>query len=241
MPDLPPVPLVTDDMLAETAVVANTTMNRERGLTGVNSYEKDLGFDPVQLLTEQLSTADAARAPIAWLDVCCGRGRALVDAARRLGPPLADGRVRLVGVDLVDHFDPAVDSIPGLTVVVGSLSTWAPDRTFELITCVHGLHYVGDKLGALSRIASWLSPTGRFRGNFDLAAFRWSDGSSAARPLGAELRKAGFDLDTRRHRISLRGGRAVALPFDYLGADPADGPNYTGQPAVASYYARAAR
>ncbi len=28
----------------------------------------------------------------------------------------------------------------------------------------------------------------------------------------------------------------VRLPFHYLGADPTTGPNYTGQPAVGSYY-----
>ncbi|MFD4871429.1 hypothetical protein [Streptomyces sp. NPDC058412] len=28
----------------------------------------------------------------------------------------------------------------------------------------------------------------------------------------------------------------MRLPFRYLGTDPAAGPNYTGQPAVASYY-----
>ena len=35
-----------------------------------------------------------------------------------------------------------------------SLAAWRPERTFGLITCVHGLHYVGDKLGLISRAAS---------------------------------------------------------------------------------------
>jgi hypothetical protein len=33
-------------------------------------------------------------------------------------------------------------------------------RLYDLITCVHGLHYAGDKLAALARAASWLTPGG---------------------------------------------------------------------------------
>ncbi|MEU2630736.1 SAM-dependent methyltransferase, partial [Kitasatospora sp. NPDC007106] len=61
-----------------------------------------------------------------------------------------------------------------------------------------------------------------------------------ARPVLAALRAAGFRYDARRRLLTLQGGRRppVALPgFRYLGADPAAGPNWTGQPAVASYYA----
>ena len=59
-------------------------------------------------------------------------------------------------------------------------------------------------------------------------------------PLGFDLsepklRRAGLDYDARRHLIRCHGRREVGLPFAYLGADRA-GPNYTGQPAVHSYY-----
>ena len=35
------------------------------------------------------------------------------------------------------------------------------------------------------------------------------------------------------------GPVALSLPYRYLGADDRAGPNYTGQPAVVSYYAPA--
>jgi len=37
--------------------------------------------------------------------------------------------------------------------------------------------------------------------------------------------------------VTCTGSRAVSLPYRYLGADDQAGANYTGQPAVHSYYA----
>ena len=77
-------------------------MNRERQLTGVNSYARELGFDPVEVLLH----ARRAGPTVAWLDLCCGTARALIQAAdRRADMGLADAE--LVGVDPVDAFDPA--------------------------------------------------------------------------------------------------------------------------------------
>ncbi|NEA29346.1 SAM-dependent methyltransferase, partial [Actinomadura bangladeshensis] len=104
------------------------------------------------------------------------------------------------------------------------------------ITCVHGLHYVGDKLAALTRAASWLTENGLLVANFDARSIRLPDGSPAARPLTTSLRQAGFTYDPRRRRISLRGNRTIELPYHYEGADDRAGPNYTGQPAVDSFY-----
>ncbi|MEU1589649.1 hypothetical protein [Micromonospora sp. NPDC005710] len=143
-------------------------MNRERQLSGVNSYTRELGFNP--------------------LDV------------------LAAGRA-------------------------------APGRTFDLITCLHGLHYVGDKLAVLTRAAGWLTPTGRLVADLDLSSIRLPDGRPAGQRLTAQLRAAGFSYDSRRRRISCTGRRDVRLPYRYLGADDRAGANYTGQPAVHSYYA----
>jgi SAM-dependent methyltransferase len=207
--------MLDDVALERSSVVANNTMNRERGLTGPNSYTKDLGTDLVALL-------DGAR----WLDLCCGSGRALADARALLGD-----RVRTVGLDLVDHF-----AVEGPEFVVGSLATWRPEGAFDLITCVHGLHYVGDKLGAISRAASWLAPGGRFTANLDVTDVRDEDGAPLGRKLTGALRAAGFTYDTRRRVVSCVGGRSPVLPFDYLGADDRAGPNYTGQPAVVSFY-----
>ncbi|MFF1905118.1 hypothetical protein [Kitasatospora sp. NPDC058218] len=131
---------------------------------------------------------------------------------------------------------------------------WAPARAYDLITCVHGLHYLGDQLGAIARAAGRLVPDGRFAAHFDPESVRRADGSSAARPVLAALRAAGFEYRARRHLLVLDGARAVRLPFEYLGADPTAGPDralsgrscrarddrpdraYTGQSAVASYY-----
>ena len=43
-------------------------------------------------------------------------------------------------------------------------STWRPDRRFDLITCVHGLHDVGDRFGLVARAASRLVEDGWFAG-----------------------------------------------------------------------------
>jgi SAM-dependent methyltransferase len=198
-------------------------MNRERQLAGVNSYARVLGFD---LLAWLVAHEDAS-----WLDLCCGSGRALIQMADRLRQ---DGRrPDLVGVDLVEAF---ADAPAGLTLVAEPVETWVPARAFDLITCVHGLHYVGDKLAVLSRAVRWLTPTGRFVADLDLASVRLADGRPAGRRLTALLRAAGIDYDARRRRISCTGPRELDLPYEYLGADDRAGPNYTGQPAVDSFY-----
>ncbi|MER6203040.1 class I SAM-dependent methyltransferase [Streptomyces sp. NPDC001586] len=150
--------------LERTSVVANNTMNRERGLTGVNSYARELGLDPVAHLTARSATPS-------WLDLCSGEGRALREAGSRLPAAV------LTGVDLVGPLGRA-PTPAGLELLTASVAHWSPSRTYDLITC----------------------------------------------------------YSARHHRLALRGPRTVRLPFRYLGADPAAGPNYTGQPAVASYY-----
>jgi hypothetical protein len=52
-----PVDLLDDGTLAGCAVVANCEMNRQRQLTGVNSYTRELGFDPIDMLTAALTAA----------------------------------------------------------------------------------------------------------------------------------------------------------------------------------------
>ena len=58
--------------------------------------------------------------------------------------------IEVVGVDLVGMFDRVAPDLVCLRLVEASLSTWRPERRFDLITCVHGLHYVGDKLGLIA-------------------------------------------------------------------------------------------
>ena len=146
---------------------------------------------------------------------------------------LAD-QIALVGVDLVDTF--TTTGAPGLTLTCASITQWTPARTFDLITCVHGLHYIGDKLAVLQRAVTWLTPDGLFIADLDPASIRYPDGRPAGRRLTSDLRTAGFTYHPRRHRITHTGNRPPALPWTYLGADDHAGPNYTGQPAVHSHY-----
>lgn len=230
--------LVDAPTLEAGAVVANSAMNRERRLRGVNSYTRELGFDPLDVVMARLRPDGDHE--VAWLDLCCGEGRALVEAAQEIERSRLTAQVAIVGVDLVEAFVPVDRPLPGLELVTASLTAWKPDRHFDLITCVHGLHYIGDKLGLLGRIASWLTSDGKFVADFDVAGMRLDGARSTQhgnRQMTAALRAAGFNYDARRHQIWLEGGRDVDLPFAFTGADPDAGPNYTGQPAVRSFYA----
>ena len=209
-------------------MVANNAMNRERQLAGVNSYQRELGISPREFLVARARASGTA----AWLDLCCGSGRALIQAADALCRDGLIGRTTITGVDLVDHFAPGA-ALPGLELVCSPIDSWMPDRDFDLITCVHGLHYVGDKLGALTRAARWLTPRGWLIADLDAAEVRTPDGP---RRLASALRAAGFSYQWQRRRVSRIGHLDVTLPYRYLGADDRAGPGYTGQPAVASYY-----
>lgn len=224
--------LRTPDELERSHVVANCAMNRERRLTGANSYAKDLGVDVLGLLEATL----ARRGEVAWLDLCCGAALALAEAAERLR---SRGRVEIVGVDLVASLDAARPTVPGLTIVEANLERWAPSRatrTFDLVTCVHGLHYVGDKLDLLRRALTWLRPDGVLLANLDLANLRLDDGRPAGRRVASALRAAGLSWHARRRVLRSDGPRRLELGLTYVGADDAAGPNDTGQPAVDSYY-----
>jgi trans-aconitate methyltransferase len=144
-----PTRLLDDAALQTSSVVANNAMNRERQLAGVNSYQRELGFGPLDVL--MATVADGGTAT--WLDLCCGTGRAVIEAAAILHREGLAHRTTIVGVDLVDAFAPAPVPLPNLQLVCSPVDAWTPDRDFGLITCVHGLHYVGDRLGVLTRAA----------------------------------------------------------------------------------------
>ncbi|MCU1648775.1 MAG: hypothetical protein JWN03_9050 [Nocardia sp.] len=210
-----------DTRLEQSAVVANSEMNRERRLP---AYRRELGFDPVAWLA-------ARPIPQRWLDVGCGSGRALFEASQSM-----PGQIEIIGLDLVDYF--AGSPSAGVDLVTGSVLTWTPDTQVDLITAVHALHYVGDKLAALTRMASWLSTDGQFAANFDASAVRWSDGSPIGSPFTTAVRNNGFRYDARRRRLTRTGRALPHWEFRYLGADAHAGPNYTGQDSVASHYDR---
>ena len=222
--------LLGDDELERSAVVANCRMNWERGLVGSNGYDRELGLLPLVFLRGRL----AAGRSVAWLDLCCGSGKALIEAATLI---MADGlNIEVVGVDLVGMFRRPNAGLTCLRLVEASLTTWRPDRAFDLITCVHGMHYVGDKLGLLARAVSWLAEDGLFVANLDLANLKLGDGRADGRKVSPDLRRAGLEYDRKKRIVVCDGRKLVNLPYRYLGADDRAGPNYTGQPAVDSYY-----
>ncbi len=229
--------LLSDEVLEQSTVVANCRMNRLRRLVGANGYTRELGFCPLEFLWER---AQAGR-PVAWLDLCCGSGQALIEAARVVHAGGLDSRIAILGIDLVGHFSTHEPGLSCLRLVEGSVSTWNPDRPFDLITCVHGLHYVGDKLGLVSRAAAWLVEDGRCVAHLDVGNLRSSKGAGSGRAILAALRGQGLEYDRRRRLLKCQGRKALELPFRYLGADDQVGPNYTGQPAVASHYEAAPR
>ena len=224
--------LKTDAELEFSAVVANNAMNRERRLSGTNSYARALGFDPYVFLRERsLATGSAA-----WLDLCCGDGNALIEAARRFAADDGAAEVSIVGVDLVGRLGVTGVLPAGLEFVTAALPAWRPTRVFDLITCVHGMHYLGDKLGLLAQIPQWLTESGMFVADFDASLVRLPDGRAATARVSRALRGAGAEYDARRHRVRAAGPVPLAFPARYLGADDSSGPGYTGQAAVASYY-----
>lgn len=221
-------PTLKDDAaLANSEIVANSAMNRERGIAGPNSYTQDVPFDVLGYLRERL----ARQGHTAWLDLCCGSGRALIEAGAEL-----PRSVEIHGVDLVPLFFPVPAALASVRLEAASLADWEPRRAYDLITCVHGLHYVGDKLGLITRALSWLTDDGCFLAHLDPANLRWAEGAPAGPAILKVLRGAGLTYDSRRRLLSGTGRRVLDLPFRYLGADDAAGPNYTGQSAVNSWY-----
>ena len=195
--------LLDNEALIRSAVVANCAMNRERQLAGPNSYTRELGLDP---LDRFVCHSERAGTEACWLDLCCGSGRALIQAAEQLHQAGRAEHVALVGVDLVDAVDPTpAPKYTSPRLICADVTTWGPDRRFDLITSVHGLHYLGDKLATLCRAAGWLTDGGLLIANLDLTSIRLPDGRPAGRALTNALRNAGFQYDARRHRITRTG------------------------------------
>lgn len=229
------MPLLSETALHWSPVVANSVMNRERGASGVNSYEKELKLAPASYLEALLRHQGRA----AWLDLCCGVGNALVQTAEHFQRRGQLNRLTLQGVDLVDAFRPLPPALRGsLTFTAAALPAWTPAQPFDLITCSHGLHYLGDKLRVLEQVAGWLGPQGRFVAHLDLQNIRLEAPNSPA-VLRQLLRQAGFTYDARTRLLRRVGPAPVRFGLRYLGADDAAGPNYSGQPAVTAHYALA--
>lgn len=230
---MPPDRKWLDDLALERSeVTSNAAMNRSRGIAGVNSYSKDLDFEVLKFLHVRTMQGESAE----WLDLCCGTGKALIEAGRELVRLAPNAKLTIRGVDLVDMFEAVPPTLGCVCLHSCPVRDFLPDRTFDLITCVHGLHYLGDKLGQISRFVSWLKPTGCFLANLDLASIRSESDKSLASSVGKNLRRAGISYDSRRKLLTCNGPATLPQTWTYLGANDSAGPNYTGQPATNSYY-----
>ena len=216
-------------------VVANNRMNRERGISGSNSYRKDLSFDVTAFLREKTAAAEK----VSWLDIGCGTGRALIEAARDFKD--CAGNLRIIGIDLAGMFHPCPAELKHLKLLETPVEDFEPPEKFDLITSVHNLHYIGDKLAVINKAAGWLKTDGYFAANLELRNLKLAGKQDSSKTFAGLLRKAGFVVDNRKHLITLQGNRNFDPPFRYLGADDKAGPNSTGQPVVDSYYERVDR
>src|SRR5271168_3766546 len=116
--------LLSDDELERSAVVANCRMNRERDLTGSNGYSKEVGFNPLDYLRDRRLPGH----PVSWLDLCCGTGKALTEAAQVAQAEGLD--IDIVGVDLVGMSQRPAPTLTHLRLVKASRRTGRPDRIF---------------------------------------------------------------------------------------------------------------
>ena len=218
--------------LLSSSVVANATMNRGRGFCGVNSYERELRLD----IAEFLKARVAVRGEAVWYDACCGQGRALVEAEQQFSATEWGRQVRIVGVDLVDMFLP--EKASGVQLISADVAAFALERPADLITCVHGLHYLGDKLGFLQKAYAMLAPGGELVGHLDPNNLRlvgsdlplWRRAVSLARKNGVALELKNHVLRVQRTEALLDFGLA------YHGATVSGQPNYTGITVIDSWY-----
>lgn len=225
--------LLPEAQLIWSPTVANSRMNRERNASGVNSYEQEFKFKPEAYLAAKI----AAYGQASWLDLCCGRGNALIQTARYFEQHGQQHLLQLTGVDLVDSFQPLDENITCVEFVSASLLDWVPAQTYDLITCVHGLHYLGDKLKVIETSMAALNPSGRFVANLDVNNLV-IQGTNTSAYLKKSFKQLGIAYHARRKVLERVGGLAIKFDLQYLGADDHAGPNYTGQDAVTSYYSR---
>ncbi len=226
--------LSADELLAS-PIVANATMNRGRGLSGVNSYERDLRFS----ITEFLAECVRERGEALWYDACCGQGKALVEAGRQFAAAGWGRQVRIVGVDLVPMFTP--EKAPNVTLRVADVSAWTLEQPADLITCVHGLHYLGDKLGFLQNASTMLAPGGLLLGHLDTNNVRSvGNGLSIWRQAARHAVRGGASLKLSGHVLHVKqGDPPLDFGITYQGVTISEQPNYTGITVIDSWYTTA--
>lgn len=190
-------------------------MNRTRGCTGKNSYQKDLSFDLMDFLRQRLIGNES----VEWLDLCCGEGRALIEtAAFFAGQETRENlpnNLRITRIDLAGMFRDYPAELIGLKFLELPIEDFEAARKFDLITCVHGLHYLGDKLSIIQKAASRLKEDGMLLANLELENLKLSEKKNSKRLFSDYLRKQGFEFDSRKRLLTLRGRRIFDLPLEF--------------------------
>ena len=169
--------------------------------------------------------------------MCCGEGRALLQCALNLYENNLQDRVTLKGIDLIPGFQPIPPNITCLQWQVGSVVDWTADDQYDFITCVHGLHYVGDKLLVVQRACQTLTAQGVFMAHLDLQNIKISNQLSNKWVL-KKFRDNGQEYNARKRMLFCKGPWKLDFGLRYEGASDKAGPNYTGQEAVDSFYAQ---
>ena len=223
--------LIPEDKLIWSPIVANSRMNRERKASGVNSCEQEFGFKPENYLLERIKQQSS----VSWLDLCCGQGNALVQTAVYFHAHGLQDKVVLKGIDLLDAFTPVDDRLTCLQFQVTSLMGWQPDSTYDLITCSHGLHYLGDKFKVIQLAVGALTDTGLFIAHLDLNNIV-VEGTTFQSYLNILFKRQQLQYNKKKRLLQQVGSKTIDFSLFYKGADDQAGPNYTGQDAVTSYY-----
>lgn len=216
--------LLDEKTLIWSAVVANSSMNRNRNASGINSYEKEFKFTPAAFLEKKVKENGKA----SWLDLCCGSGLALIQTNTELTNKGLQHQVILKGIDLLDTFPVNAPNIFEVTSVVD----WQPDQAYDLVTCSHGLHYLGDKLKVIAMACGTLTANGLFIAHLDLQNIVVPGKFSLKKLFAAQ----NIAYNARTRIINRIGTLRFHSGLQYLGANDQAGPNYTGQGAVASHY-----
>jgi SAM-dependent methyltransferase len=183
---------------------------------------------------------------VRWLDACCGEGRALREASQLWTSMPWSRHLEIVGLDLWDDLPPSQASAdgPALRFVGADIADWTPpDVPLDLITCVHGLHYLPNKLGFLERAYSWLAPDGGLLlAHLDTANVR-QEGSETTdlwATLARRARKQGVTLRLSNHLLRLQRtpDSPNTLTFDcsFVGRTVSPKPNFSGMTVIDSWY-----
>ncbi len=223
--------LKSKEELGWSDVVANNAMNRERKAIGINSYEKDVYLNPIKFIEERLDKGN-----VSWMDLCCGRGNALIEASKIFHEKKYKHKLCLEGLDLVDYFAEQDEQDEILSLKQSNLESWLPIESYDLITVVHGLHYIGDKLALIQKALAALKKDGLFTANLDLNNIKIKGKENSLEIVKSYFKKEKLNYNARKKVLRIEGIRKVQLPFRFIGANDAAGPNYTGQNVVDSYY-----